>query len=46
MRYKVHQLDVKEGDAQKQLEGYLNLLIGKVILTDNMGRKKTCKLKI
>lgn len=31
MQYKVHRLDVKEGDAQKQLEDFLNLLRGEVI---------------
>ena len=31
MQYKVHRVDVKEDDAQKQLEDYLNLLKGEVI---------------
>jgi hypothetical protein len=31
MQYKVHRLDVKEGDANKQLEDFLNLLKGEVI---------------
>jgi len=31
MKYKVHRLDVKEGEAQRQLEDFLNLLRGEVI---------------
>lgn len=31
MRYKVHQLAVKEETAQKQLEDYLNMLKGEVM---------------